>query len=169
MSICSIKDCNKHVHGHGLCSMHRSRFNRHGNVNHISKAPNGQGTIGGGYKRHHVGSSQIGEHVLICEKAIGRKLSKGTEVHHVDGNGLNNNPTNLVICPNKAYHKLLHSRARALAESGNANYRKCWICKQYDEPNIMYVDGKRAHHQSCASAYYKKRKNNMNSIGGIRA
>ncbi|SDH25414.1 HNH endonuclease [Nitrosomonas sp. Nm132] len=51
------------------------------------------------------------EHVLIAEKAIGRKLRKGEVVHHIDCDKTNNNPSNLMICTT-GYHMQLHARMR---------------------------------------------------------
>jgi len=49
---------------------------------------------------------------FIAEQALGKPLPKGALVHHADGNALNNDPENLVICPDNAYHNLLHKRLR---------------------------------------------------------
>lgn len=81
-------------------------------------------------------------HIGVAEKALGRKLPLGAVVHHVDENTLNNANENLVICPSKAYHNLLHQRMRALGACGNANWRKCPYCKQYGDPANM-VEQKR--------------------------
>lgn len=47
------------------------------------------------------------EHTLKAEKVLGRRLRKGEHVHHIDGNKLNNNNSNLLICSN-SYHQSLH-------------------------------------------------------------
>lgn len=71
----------------------------------------------------------VREHVLIAERALGKYLPAGAEVHHVDENTLNNEPSNLVICQDKAYHKLLHWRASVIRAGGNPNTHKpCGIC-----------------------------------------
>lgn len=65
------------------------------------------------------GRSQY-EHILIAEKALGRKLRKGEVVHHIDGVKDNNANSNLFICTNE-YHRWLHgemSRLYALEKFG---------------------------------------------------
>jgi len=59
------------------------------------------------------------EHVVIAERALGRPLPKGAEVHHVDEDPANNLPSNLVICQDHAYHMLIHYRTRVRRAGGN--------------------------------------------------
>jgi hypothetical protein len=61
------------------------------------------------------------EHVLIAERALGKPLPAGADVHHVDENKGNNANANLVICQDRAYHRLLHVRARIVRAGGNPN------------------------------------------------
>jgi hypothetical protein len=56
-------------------------------------------------------------HSLIAEKVLGRKLKPGEVVHHLDGNGGNNEHNNLIICT-QAYHAGLHDRFRLRDEKG---------------------------------------------------
>ena len=103
-------------------------------------------------------------HTLIAEKILGRRLPVGVEVHHVDGNGKNNNHNNLVICPSAAYHKLLHRRTEAFEACGNANWFPCVFCKRYDDPNNLnlYIPkdqtSPRANHAICSTNYSRKRR-----------
>lgn len=74
-----------------------------------------------GYIRVAVGdgTSQY-EHIVIAERALGRKLKRGEVVHHIDGVKDNNANSNLFICTNE-YHRWLHeemSRLYALEKFG---------------------------------------------------
>ncbi len=48
------------------------------------------------------------EHILIAERAIGRRLKKGEVVHHINGVKTDNRNSNFIICSN-SYHKWLHN------------------------------------------------------------
>lgn len=106
-------------------------------------------------------------HSLIAEAALGRLLPPGAHVHHFDGDRTNNAPSNLVICPSAAYHKLLHQRTRALDACGHAGWRRCQYCKQWDEPSNLYIKHERVSHPSCWSAYCKERKRVRSRDGQI--
>ena len=105
-------------------------------------------------------------HVLIAEAAVGRKLPRGSCVHHADGDGTNNEKTNLVICPSQAYHKLLHVRMNALNESGHVDWRKCVFCKKYDSPQNLVIKS-RVYHGICARLYYKGKRDAKRPPGWV--
>lgn len=71
-------------------------------------------------------------HRCIVEKLLRRVLSPKHPVHHVDEDKSNNANSNLVVCEDQEYHLLLHRRAKALRESGDANKISCRICGNYD-------------------------------------
>ncbi len=61
-------------------------------------AKRGTGTISStGHRNIGRNGTKVGEHVLICERILGRKLPPGAEVHHVNGQPADNTLTNLVI------------------------------------------------------------------------
>ena len=98
------------------------------------------------------------EHVIVAEKALGRYLPQKAQVHHVNEFGYDNEGGNLVICEDHKYHKLLHVRAKALLNCGNANWRKCPYCKHYDDPsNMRLACGGCMRHMACAREYQAKR------------
>ena len=111
----------------------------------------------------HVGYVQ--EHTLVAEKALGKPLPKKAVIHHVDEDRQNNSHENLVICEDIAYHNLLHRRLRALKACGNANYRKCWICKQYDSvDNLKIYNGSSVVHSKCINDYHNGLNNKRKRI-----
>jgi hypothetical protein len=82
------------------------------------------------YQRGRGKFGHVLTHILIAETALGHRLPKGTEVHHVDGNSTNNERTNLVICQDRKYHHLLHARARIVANGGDPNTQRfCGDCR----------------------------------------
>ena len=127
------------------------------------------------YRPDHVRADSQGyvrEHILICEKALGKPLPLGAEPHHVDGNRSNNSRGNLVLCQDHEYHMLLEQRIRAYHACGHANWLKCSFCKKYDDPSNMKVSKRRgrsktnrnsfvgikAHHAACVNEYAKNQR-----------
>lgn len=118
---------------------------------------------------HALKNGYVTEHVYLASRALGKPLPPQAEVHHVDRNRANNTTTNLVVCENIAYHRLLHRRQRALDACGNPNALPCRFCGGYDRQDEMdFVERKpsgthktpttAAHHRDCQRAYDKGRK-----------
>lgn len=102
-------------------------------------------------------SGHVMEHVAICEEVLGKSLPPKAEVHHVNRKRNDNRKINLVICEDRSYHRLLHQRARALEACGNANFRKCARCGEYDDPSIMRDHGQGSMvHYGCHAAYNRE-------------
>jgi hypothetical protein len=84
------------------------------------------------------------EHILIYEEFLGRELqterggkgNRGEQLHHVDGNKLNNLIDNLAYCSNPREHMLLHCQLEEIAfelvRSGLIQFNK--------ENNKYYID-----------------------------
>jgi hypothetical protein len=100
----------------------------------------------------------VPEQVLVVEKALGHYLPLTAIVHHVDDNKINNSPSNLVVCPDIAYHKLLHARMRAYKACGNPNWRLCCLCKKPDDPVNMTKGTTNYRHRACIVEDSRKRR-----------
>jgi HNH endonuclease len=153
--VCSVEGCGRKHKSNGLCVNHHERLRRTGSpTTPLMRAPNGQGyhTKDNGYQAITGGQY---EHIAVAEKALGKPLPKGAEVHHLNEIRADNRPENLVICPDQAYHALLHRRARAIAAGVDPNWIKCGYCHQYDAPeNMMTRKGRgTTAHRACNLAY----------------
>ena len=102
-------------------------------------------------------SGYVYEHILVAERAMGKPLPDGAEIHHANGDKSDNRPCNLVVCEGRSYHLLLHSRQRALEESGDANNRRCGYCGEWDDPQRMYIRHRNSWHTECQNEARRRR------------
>jgi hypothetical protein len=118
LGTCRIPDCGQKTVfvSENLCTFHyRKHVGGFALTNERSIRPDGTGTMDKrGYMVVRIGGVHKFEHVLIAEKALGKPLPKGAQVHHLNERKGDNRNRNLVVCPDDAYHKLLHKRARDL-------------------------------------------------------
>lgn len=104
----------------------------------------------------------IYEHVMVMENYLQRRLVKGEVVHHINEDTTDNRIENLLVL-SASEHKFLHQRMTAYKESGDANKRKCHICKEYDEVKNLAISFGRHNephfkHRACEAKYKRERK-----------
>lgn len=118
------------------------------------------------YRARNVkGRSIVRVHVLVAEAALGRRLPKGAEVHHVDENRHNNANANLVICQDHTYHELLHIRALVVRAGGDPDSEylcaACRRCRPFDQFYVRKKGPATGHRVSwckeCCRAVNRKR------------
>src|SRR5882672_1438392 len=139
---CSILGCPDEVSAKGLCGFHYHRLWKYGSVmadklRHGPKIHRASGTghvTHQGYLTIRINNVSKFEHTWIVEKVLGKSLPKKAIIHHIDGDTLNNNPSNLIVFPNQAYHVEFHKRQRAYEACGHANWKSCEYCHKYDDP-----------------------------------
>lgn len=86
----------------------------------------GTWTDANGYVRH--GKDKY-VHITLAERALGRALPAGAEVHHVNDDRADNSRGNLVICNDHRHHMLMHARARVVRAGGHPELHKiCSAC-----------------------------------------
>ena len=86
----------------GKCGGIRIRGENNGNF------VNGFSINAWGYKTININGEKVYEHRHVMEIHLGRKLGEQEEVHHIDGDKLNNNIENLEalsISDHKKYHR----------------------------------------------------------------
>lgn len=128
--LCSVDGCGRPHNSHGWCVTHGGRVARNGTAAAdvlVGALPPKSGWT---WKDHdyvgpYVAIRRNGrsdrQHRAVAEHVLGRRLPPHACVHHIDDDGRNNQPRNLVICQNLAFHKLLHYRRRILQAYGDPN------------------------------------------------
>ncbi len=123
----------------------------------------GHGRREGRKSNDYTETQGIRTHVHVAQQALGHKLPRGAQVHHVDGYKSNNTPSNLVICQDGAYHGLLHARARIVRAGGNPNMeRVCSTCHAVKPLAAFSADrrkqlGTNSQCRACASRELRER------------
>lgn len=161
-SKCSVDGCEKPVRHRSFCNGHYKRLLKYGSPTGLPKTNRmGLGHLmKNGYRRTMIDGVTQFDHIRVAEKALGKPLPKGAEVHHVDENRSHNVGTNLVICPDAAYHDLLHLRMKARAAGVPLDWRKCRFCKTFDAPDNLFIAASGVHHRACINTYYRNQRGN---------
>ena len=126
--ICSVDGCATKVRAKNLCATHLSRYTKYGSPLITKHAPPGSGHIDKrGYKRISANGKECFEHRYIMEQYLGRKLTSNEEVHHLDGNKINNNISNLIVL-SKSDHAKLHAYLDKVLDKLTGVFKICLIC-----------------------------------------
>ncbi len=62
-----------------------------------------------GYRQYNSGSGWKFTHRTVAAKKLGGPIFKGYQVHHINGNKLNNRPSNLTVV-SAAQHQKIHGK-----------------------------------------------------------
>ncbi len=107
---CSVEGCTSRPIGKGFCMNHYALMRRNG-APVRTKIFTGV-YIKDGYRYVMVGRRHYEpEHRLVVERCLGRKLATSEQVHHIDGDTLNNSPSNLQIVT-RSEHLKIHIKGR---------------------------------------------------------
>jgi len=137
--------------------MHYSRVIRYGDVNFRQRRGNGEGSLKGRGENRlwftRPDGKRVQRAVLIVEKVLGKPLPKGAIVHHVNEDESDDRNKNLVVCQDQGLHNIIHGRLKALEACGNARWKPCTFCHQYDDPSLLYKNDTSYYHKKCRSDY----------------
>lgn len=172
MKCCTVDGCGSASDiRNGMCGKHRRRVRLYGSPLITKNRPPGEGYDALGYRGTQINGVKKFDHVRIAEAALGKPLPHGAVVHHADGSRDNNINSNLVICPDRAYHNLLHARMDAQKACGDPDKRKCRHCKQYDSVELLrvYQHGTTTSywHTACANEQAKRKYHERKSNAAV--
>lgn len=106
---CSIPGCPKKHASRGWCNKHYQSFRTYGNPLKSKTYNRGNGWIGDdGYKVISVNGKAIRENRHVMQEFLGRTLEPWETVHHIDGNKLNNDISNLQLRSGQHGQGVLH-------------------------------------------------------------
>jgi hypothetical protein len=91
----------------------KRRINKYRGARQIDK--DGYARICGTGHPYRDGRLMIQEHIIIIERAIGRRLKKHECVHHINGNRLDNRLENLKLM-SKSMHSSIHAKRIVIAK-----------------------------------------------------
>lgn len=109
-----------------------------------------------GYIRKHYGTRQRFEHCVIWEKNNG-PIPKGMQIHHIDGNKLNNDISNLMLVDTLT-HKRLHSGCKLIDGVWWKPCKDCGVLKPITDfyKTCKGKNGEKYINSVCKSCFVKR-------------
>lgn len=114
------------------------------------------------------GNGYVAEHIVLAERAVGKPLPSGAQVHHVNGDRADNRPENLVVCQGRAHHALIHVRMRAVMAGHPADWKQCHHCGGWAAPTDLLIYKRHAaSHPECARPAERNRNRGQKSAASV--
>jgi hypothetical protein len=100
-AVCSVEGCSGAAYRRGWCAAHHYRWRRYGDPTGGGPRKAAPGTpwvvARDGYVLRTVGGRRVPEHRWVMERHLGRALLPDEQVHHVNGDRLDNRLANLEL------------------------------------------------------------------------
>lgn len=103
------------------------------------------------------------EHIKVMEEHLQQELPIGSIIHHIDGDGTNNDISNLYLCKNRAEHKELHRVLRNIKAGVPINKVYCSFCKMWKDRSEMVANRLSGHCKVCHAIKNRGRKRDYKS------